>query len=400
LPFDRELVSSRLDVDTATFLVIPPGTRCYQLVLGYVASSSALQSLEVDPGTNTLELRAGLGMHEIHWGGHQLHCLRQTAGDPVGTQCCAEQKELLVLFGEDEQQLRDFCSELIRMSEETREHTFTIFHWHVQNQYWQRNHCVKARPLESVVLPAATKNELLTDIADFDSGDTKEYYLRHGIPYKRSYLFYGLPGSGKTSLIQALAGYYSRNVCYIHPTHPLMTDDSLRAAINDAPPQSIIVLEDIDAMFGKNRESKVSKSCLTFSGLLNALDGIGNPQGQIFVLTTNFRESLDEALIRNGRVDIQIRFNHVEHEQMADMFRSFQPQAEDRAVEFAERLQECLGSRKISAAALQHFFVTHRRASVSQLMEDLFQVAQQHDNNQSRQCDEAKRAIASVESKL
>ena len=179
-----------------------------------------------------------------------------------------------------------------------------------------------------------------------------------------------------------------------------MTDDSLRSAISEAPPQSIIVLEDIDAMFGKNRENKVSKSCLTFSGLLNGLDGIGNPQGQIFVLTTNFRESLDDALIRNGRVDVQIRFTHIVKQQMADMFRSFQPEAQELADEFADKLQESLGHRKISAAALQHYFVTHRRADVPQVMNDLLQVCQQHDDTQARRRDEAKETMANVESKL
>ena len=121
---------------------------------------------------------------------------------------------------------------------------------------------------------------------------------------RRSYLFYGLPGSGKTSLIQALAGHYDRSVCYVQPTHPDMTDDSLRAAVNNAPANSIIVFEDIDALFGKQREAKIASSPLTFSGLLNSLDGIGHPRGQLFILTTNFRDQLDQALIRNGRVDL------------------------------------------------------------------------------------------------
>merc|ERR1712196_548725 len=112
--------------------------------------------------------------------------------------------------------------------------------------FWRRGPSVRARPLDSVILPRKLKRELIADLTEFISEDTEQYYSTHGIPYKRSYLFYGLPGSGKTSLIQALAGHFARNVCYVHPTHPLMTDDSLRAAVNEAPPNSVIVLEDID----------------------------------------------------------------------------------------------------------------------------------------------------------
>ena len=34
---------------------------------------------------------------------------------------------------------------------------------------------------------------------------SRQYYGDLGIPYRRGYLFYGTPGSGKTSLITALA---------------------------------------------------------------------------------------------------------------------------------------------------------------------------------------------------
>jgi len=110
----------------------------------------------------------------------------------------------------------------------------------------------------------------------------------------------------------------------------------------------------------------VRASPLTFSGLLNALDGVGNPQGQIFVLTTNFREQLDSALIRNGRVDLHVEFARATGEQMADMFTAFFPQSEvDSQVphEFAMALQGALGEREVSTAALQHYFVTQRTST-------------------------------------
>merc|ERR1712093_961903 len=68
------------------------------------------------------------------------------------------------------------------------------------------------------------------------------------------------PGAGKTSMIQALAGRFGRNLCYLSPTHPELSDDSLKSAIERVPDNAIVVLEDVDAIFGKNREKKTAKN--------------------------------------------------------------------------------------------------------------------------------------------
>jgi SpoVK/Ycf46/Vps4 family AAA+-type ATPase len=47
---------------------------------------------------------------------------------------------------------------------------------------------------------------------------------------------------------------------------------------------------------------------VTFSGLLNAIDGIAGQEGKLVFLTTNHPDQLDEALIRPGRVDCKAEF--------------------------------------------------------------------------------------------
>ena len=44
---------------------------------------------------------------------------------------------------------------------------------------------------------------------------------------------------------------------------------------------------------------------MTFSGLLNAIDGVTSTEGRIVFMTTNYIDRLDPALIRPGRVDYQ-----------------------------------------------------------------------------------------------
>eukprot|EP01040_Poterioochromonas_malhamensis_P009951 gene9951-10813_t len=260
---------------------------------------------------------------------------------------------------------------MIKLAETPEKGKFLCFNWHIRYQYWREEARIDARPIDSVVLPSKTKDRLIQDIERFLLPKTKQFYVRNGIPYRRSYLFYGVPGTGKTSMVQALAGHFHRNVCFLLPTHPEMTDDSLREAIQRIPSNSIVVFEDIDALFDIHRSNKISKSSLTFSGLLNALDGITSTNGQIFILTTNLRDNLDPALIRNGRVDLHFEFNYAVEEQMIKMWNNFYPDTkEDLSKEFITRLMKELNDKNLSitTSALQHFFVNQMESSAEEAL--------------------------------
>jgi len=264
--------------------------------------------------------------------------------------------------------LRALCESLVRETDRVNPSKFTIWRWHARHQYWHRSDSVTARSIESVVMPRAVREHLLEDLDEFLQRDTKEFYAEHGIPYRRSYLLHGAPGAGKTSTIQAVAGKYGRNVCYLSPGHPEMDDEGLKRAMEQVPSKSLIVLEDIDALFDeKRKKKKEDKSGITFSGLLNALDGVGSSSGQLFFLTTNHRERLDPALIRNGRVDVHVEFTDATDEQIRGLFAQFYRQATyEQAVAFQESLREKLGERTVSMAALQSFFIVLRKKSAAE----------------------------------
>lgn len=59
---------------------------------------------------------------------------------------------------------------------------------------------------------------------------------------------------------------------------------------------------------------------ISLSGLLNAIDGVASHEGRILIMTTNKPESLDEALIRPGRVDVQVGFKNASSVQAAELF--------------------------------------------------------------------------------
>jgi hypothetical protein len=63
-----------------------------------------------------------------------------------------------------------------------------------------------SRAIKGVVMEAATKKSLVSDIEYYLSNECKTFYQNRGIPYRRGYLFYGPPGTGKTSFAVAMAG--------------------------------------------------------------------------------------------------------------------------------------------------------------------------------------------------
>ena len=88
---------------------------------------------------------------------------------------------------------------------------------------------------------------LCNDILKFKASE--KWYRDRGIPYRRGYLLYGPPGTGKTSFTQAVAGALKLNICYINLSSGNLDDDDLNNMLTRAPANSIILLEDIDALF-------------------------------------------------------------------------------------------------------------------------------------------------------
>lgn len=182
----------------------------------------------------------------------------------------------------------------------------------------------RKRPLASVILDTGIKERIVGDVKDFLG--CQKWYVDRGIPYRRGYLLYGPPGSGKSSFIQALAGELDFGVAIINLSERGMTDDKLIHLLTKLPARTILLLEDADAAFVNRRQLDADGyggGTVTFSGLLNALDGVAAGEERISFLTTNHIERLDEALIRPGRVDMTVHIDHATRAQAAAMWDRF-----------------------------------------------------------------------------
>jgi len=378
-----------LDTSDCTYVELKEGDKFFPLVSRYLVKSSEAQSFTI--GTKqamipwywesqdkkkkekTTQLDLGAGVHRAQWKGHSLLILVQDVGAPVGCSYACTRYRSMVVFMEGKQSrdaLHSFLETLKNEDEKPAEKVVKIYRWSVCAEKWKKVGAKSARPISSVVLPAETKDKITADIEQFLAADTGKFYHQHGIPYKRSYLFSGPPGAGKTSLINALAGQYERSICLVQAAHPKMTDEMFSTLIQTCPKDSVLCLEDVDALFGDNRAGKdAAKGHLTFSGILNALDGIASPDAQIFVMTTNHPERLDAALIRPGRVDQHVVFEKAVEQQISAMFLNFYPDEDSLSREFAQGVIK--GYEGISMAALQQHFIRHMRSSAQECLEGL-----------------------------
>ncbi|WQF84234.1 Putative AAA+ ATPase domain, ATPase, AAA-type, core [Colletotrichum destructivum] len=214
-------------------------------------------------------------------------------------------------------QLMDECRlQYLRLSEDKT----SIFEHH--NNGWKRTITRDIRPINTVVMNEELKNMLLGDIRSFLDPEARAWYANRGIPYRRGYLLYGCPGTGKSSLSMSIAGYFGLDIYVLSLAG--INDGRLSALFTELPQRCVVLLEDVDAVGTTQsrdvhteepdsrsevlRSSSKTPGALSLSGLLNVLDGVASQEGRVLIMTTNHIEHLDDALIRPGRVDKKIEF--------------------------------------------------------------------------------------------
>ena len=191
------------------------------------------------------------------------------------------------------------------------------------------------RGMDSIFLDNDIHEKLLEDIRKFLSN--RETYQKMNYPYKYSALIYGVPGSGKTSSILAIASELKRDVEYVNIS--TVTAIDLLDRMNSHPTR-IFVFEDIDAVgFSPSSKratetaeklnsanedeyedddswggDKFSRGTLSLSDLLNITDGLLSSDGTICIFTTNHKEKLDPAFLRAGRMNKTIEFQYMSPE--------------------------------------------------------------------------------------
>lgn len=197
-------------------------------------------------------------------------------------------------------QITELLSDVIDYNKSIRKISQTMY-TNTQWGDWNRFGEVIGKSVDYVVVEG--KQLILDDITDFISNE--EWYRNRGLAYKRGFLFYGSPGNGKTTLSLALANHFNRDIQFLN-LNDMEQDTALFFAFNNIKNNSILVIEDIDAIFG----TRDGKSKISFSALLNCMDGAFSRHGVITIMTTNHIDMIDDALIREGRIDVKFNIDN------------------------------------------------------------------------------------------
>lgn len=209
------------------------------------------------------------------------------------------------------------------------------------------------RTLKSVVLKNRENERISNSLFEFSS--TEDWHTERGIPYKKSFLFYGHPGTGKSSAIKAISNEMKRHIHFLNFSM-IKNDQEFSKLMGQIKlPETVLVLEDLDCQTDVvmkrkkenetetestsikvqedvNTEKKLEevekkleelKPKLTLSAILNHIDGVYDNHGMVLVITTNHPDKLDPALLRSGRVDERIYFGHCDNEMIFRMFENF-----------------------------------------------------------------------------
>ncbi len=143
---------------------------------------------------------------------------------------------------------------------------------------------------------------------------SQQWYVKRGVPWKMGWQIKGQPGTGKTSLVRAVAQDLDMPI-FVYDLATLTNAEFKREWSNMLSQTMPVValFEDIDAVFRGRKNVARPERGLSFDCLLNAIDGVQTSDGVFLMVTTNAPDTIDPALgvaqgvnqesTRPGRID-------------------------------------------------------------------------------------------------
>lgn len=222
---------------------------------------------------------------------------------------------------------------------------------------------INNKTLETLFIP--NKNTIIKQLEMFKNKTGK--YIYPNISHKLGILLYGCPGSGKTSFVKCLSNYYNRSIISI-PLSQIKTNEQffnllMNPSINVddhletfSLNQVIYLIEDLDAISSvitkrssdKSSELQIYEDQLNLSTILNVLDGVIDTPQRIIIFTTNHIEHLDPALLRPGRIDLQIELSYLKPDIAEEMIKYYFSDFENN-----DFLRKLFSEHQISPATLE-----------------------------------------------
>lgn len=298
------------------------------LVTEYQTNSASKQEWGLTPG---------VGWHMVRDKGSFYFFYRHIdTSQQTGSMFNMKRRETMMVYtpGRSQKAIQRLLGEASVINEDNT--TVPIYLW--GENYFELVQHRNKRDLATIFIPPEQLERIATDMRQFEA--SYEWYRDRGIPYRRGYLLEGPPGTGKSSLIFALAGHFGRPVYVINPA-TIQNDNMLQKAFNAVPRDGLLLIEDIDTIqiTEKRDDEPVEETTtipgfpgaskgngITLSGMLNAIDGVMAREGRVLFITSNHANKLDEALIRPGRIDLREHLGLMELPEAMAMFKNFWPE--------------------------------------------------------------------------
>ena len=319
-----------------------------------------------------INLSLGLGEHVLDYNGNIINLDYKQLGEPLAVEGVPQVYKTITISSESITILEEFmkasldyymrviCTPIKKKTE------IKIF---IYDGMWETLKKRVKRKTGTMYFDNDIHIKLLEEIKVFLSKEEETEYAEYGIPYKKNIILEGLPGTGKTSLVHTIASELDMNIAIISFDDE-MTDKVFFKALKHLPKNTILLLEDIDVLFKERKANDTLKSAITFSGLINNLDGMGHVHKQIIFMTTNYICNLDSAIRRAGRVDTIIKFGYASKGQIKIMYDKF---IKNREYDF-NNFYSLIKHKKMTSAILQkYFFENHYENDLTKNIESLEQ---------------------------
>lgn len=275
----------------------------------------------------------------------QYACTR----NPRNNHGCVVRFDKISISSEDQAHLMSFLNKIQQSPlPESKKNKLCKYIWETNDENWMFAGTIKARKIDTIYLPKVT--EIRNNLSDFlHNKERQELYTRLDIPYRLTFMLYGPPGTGKTSLIRALASEMEYNLAVVKNIQK-MDDKSLERMLSQLRSNTFLIFEDVDCLF--DQRNTLSNSGISYSGLLNMLDGLGNYEKLVVFITTNHLEQLDHALKR--RIDSFIEFTFVQKPEVLKMYKNFFTETD---LAEAEKFWGVIRKKQLTVNILEKFFM-------------------------------------------